>query len=319
MARIRTIKPKFFDDVKIGRISRDARLTYIGLWIFSDDIGVVVGDTVWLKSKIFPYDQIQVQQFEKWMNELVINGFICLLSYNGERFIYLPTFTRHQVINRPNTDDLNIPKDLIYKNKDKFTEQSLNNHGTFTEQSLTIIGKEKENNNIPPYNPPKGESGFMEKLSLRQKELEEWEAALRTKEQELIKIEANLKAKKKKELPDIDFVGNDFKEVFTTWLEYKRERRENYKSEKSLKLAYSKLLQLSGNDPQKAASIVEQSMANNWAGLFDLKPGNNGNRNNQNERDCRQRKFDSAVAVATRVQEAAAKRRAELKAEGVID
>ena len=174
-------------------------------------------------------------------------------------------------------------------------------------------------NNIPPYNPPKGESEFMAKFSLRQKELEEWEATLRTKEQELIKIEANLKAKKKKELPDIDFVGNDFKEVFTTWLEYKRERRENYKSEKSLKLAYSKLLQLSGNDPQKAASIVEQSMANNWAGLFDLKSGNNGNRNNQNERDCRQRKFDSAVAVATRVQEAAAKRRAELKAEGVID
>lgn len=45
----------------------------------------------------------------------------------------------------------------------------------------------------------------------------------------------------------------------------------------------------------------------------------NGNRNNQNERDSQQRKLNSAVAVATRVQEAAAKRRAELQAEGVID
>ena len=148
MARNRTIKPKFFDDVKIGRISRDARLLYIGLWVFADDVGVVPGDSIWLKSRVFPYDQIQVQQFEKWMNELVINGFICLLSYKGERFIYLPTFTRHQVVNRPNYEDLNIPKDLLDKEKDKIhraiTEQSLNNHGIITEASFTVLGREKE-------------------------------------------------------------------------------------------------------------------------------------------------------------------------------
>ena len=148
MARNRTIKPKFFDDVKIGRISRDARLLYIGLWVFADDVGVVPGDSIWLKSRVFPYDQIQVQQFEKWMNELVINGFICLLSYKGERFIYLPTFTRHQVVNRPNYEDLNIPKDLLDKEKDKIhraiTEQSLNNHGTFTDASCTVLDREKE-------------------------------------------------------------------------------------------------------------------------------------------------------------------------------
>ena len=148
MARNRTIKPKFFDDVKIGRISRDARLLYIGLWVFADDMGVVPGDSVWLKSRVFPYDQIQVQQFEKWMNELVINGFICLLSYKGERFIYLPTFTRHQVVNRPNYEDLNIPKDLLDKEKDRIhgaiTEQSLNNHGTFNDASCTVLDREKE-------------------------------------------------------------------------------------------------------------------------------------------------------------------------------
>lgn len=45
----------------------------------------------------------------------------------------------------------------------------------------------------------------------------------------------------------------------------------------------------------------------------------NGNRTEQSERDSQQRRLNSAVAVATRVQEAAAKRRAELQAEGVID
>lgn len=144
MARIRTIKPKFWDDTKIGKLSRDARLLYIGLWTFSDDIGVVIGDTIWLKSKIFPYDQIQIQQFEKWIMELVRNGFICLLSYKSERFIYLPNFTRHQVINRPNVEDLNIPKDLIDNNKERITEQSLINHGTVIDVSVTIKEEEKE-------------------------------------------------------------------------------------------------------------------------------------------------------------------------------
>ena len=158
MARIRSIKPKFWDDIKIGRLSRDARLLYIGLWSFSDDIGVVIGDSIWLKSKVFPYDQIQVQQFEKWIKELVINGFICLLSYNEERFIYLPNFTRHQVINRPNTEDLNIPKELIDKAQKDIhsflTEQSLNNHGTIMEQSVLIIGEGKGIRDIPPIIPP---------------------------------------------------------------------------------------------------------------------------------------------------------------------
>ena len=171
MARIRTIKPKFYDDVKIGRLSRDARYLYIALWVFSDDLGVANGDTIWLKSKIFPYDQIQVQQFEKWMNELVQNGFICLLSYNGERFIYLPNFTRHQVVNRPNYEDLNIPKELIDKWKDKITEQSLNNHGTITDLSRNNHGlyeeEEKEEEYIPPVVPQGDETGSSKSEELR--------------------------------------------------------------------------------------------------------------------------------------------------------
>ncbi len=156
MARYRTIKPQFFDDIKVRRLSRDARLLYVGLWVFADDLGVVIGDTVWLKSKVFPYDQIQIQQFERWLNELVINGFICLLTYNGERFIYLPTFTRHQVINRPNYDSLEIPKALLDSEMDHiatFMEQSVNVHGTFSEQSVLRI-RHREEENIPPLVPP---------------------------------------------------------------------------------------------------------------------------------------------------------------------
>lgn len=68
-----------------------------------------------------------------------------------------------------------------------------------------------------------------------------------------------------------DFIDEEFKECFFTWLEYKHQRRETYKTQKSLELCYKKLLDKSRNNSVTAQSIVEQSMANNWAGLFELK------------------------------------------------
>jgi len=76
--------------------------------------------------------------------------------------------------------------------------------------------------------------------------------------------------KKNKEI-DLSFVDEDFRDVFMEWLEYKRERKEKYKSEKSLKACYNRLVTLSGNDCNKARLVVEQSIACNYAGLFELK------------------------------------------------
>lgn len=273
MARNRMIKPQFWDDSKIAKISRDARLLYIGMWNFCDDLGVIRADTVWLKSKVFPFDQMQVQQFEKICQEILRNGFISLFSYRGEKFYYLPKFSLHQKINKPNFEDVNVPKGLLTNNIQRITEWSRNNHGLITEQSVPKIEEEievKENNYIPPIIPHEG----MEELLKKEKKLSEKEQELNIREQELIKREAALKVQKSKQLPDMKFVSDDFKQIFLTWIEYKHERRESYKTDKSLQLCYSKLLQLSGNDPKIATLIVEQSMANNWSGLFKLQEQN---------------------------------------------
>jgi len=63
----------------------------------------------------------------------------------------------------------------------------------------------------------------------------------------------------------------EFLSTFLTFLRYKRKRGESYKTKESTLLAYQKLLKLSGNDPKKAVEVVEQTMANNYAGLFELK------------------------------------------------
>ncbi len=73
---------------------------------------------------------------------------------------------------------------------------------------------------------------------------------------------------------DLSFINTKFLHIIKEWLEYKSDRKENYKSEKSLTEFYKHLLKYSNNNPTTAEKIIEQSMANNWAGIFELKTTN---------------------------------------------
>ena len=90
--------------------------------------------------------------------------------------------------------------------------------------------------------------------------------------EDIYNINSNKEGMGGKEKGDLNFITNEkMKIIFKDWLEYKKDRKEKYKSEKSIQLAYNKLVKLSDNNPEIAKEIVEQSMANNWAGLFELK------------------------------------------------
>lgn len=75
----------------------------------------------------------------------------------------------------------------------------------------------------------------------------------------------------KKKSFDLSFVSSEYMEAFQEWLDYKKERKDTYKTQMGVKKCYSLLLNLSGNNPAVAKQIVDQSIANNWAGLFELK------------------------------------------------
>ena len=104
---------------------------------------------------------------------------------------------------------------------------------------------------------------------------------------------------KKKEPKKYSFVvAPEFEQAFSVWLEYKHQRRETYKSDMSLKVCYNKLVKLANGDPVTAMAIVEQSMGNNWAGLFPLKIERNGTTiNQQSDRDAEREKLASGYAA----------------------
>lgn len=101
MARQRTIKPAFFEDEKLGEISPIARLLFIGMWVFADDWGVVKGHPVWLKSNIFPYDDIATPVFETHLSHLVKTGMVEPFEHHGQKFLYIKNFNRHQQVQYP--------------------------------------------------------------------------------------------------------------------------------------------------------------------------------------------------------------------------
>lgn len=62
MARCRLIKPEFFEDTTVPELSPWARLLFIGLWTLSDRAGFLHDDPLWIKSKIFPHDAVDIGQ-----------------------------------------------------------------------------------------------------------------------------------------------------------------------------------------------------------------------------------------------------------------
>jgi len=67
------------------------------------------------------------------------------------------------------------------------------------------------------------------------------------------------------------FVKEEFKQCFLDWVEYKQQKGEKYKTQKSLEMCYNKLVKISGNDSSLAQEIINESMANNWKGFFPIK------------------------------------------------
>ena len=117
MARIRTIKPEFWEDEKIGNLQIPCRLLYIGCWNFADDFGVIKGNAALLKSQIFPYDEnLRVSEIKKWIDSLVDARMLVPIIHAEESYYFIRTFRSHQILDKRYDKSYigkEIAKDLI--------------------------------------------------------------------------------------------------------------------------------------------------------------------------------------------------------------
>ena len=95
--------------------------------------------------------------------------------------------------------------------------------------------------------------------------------ATETKTKQRGNNETTTKKVAKKSTYDYSFVEPNLQKPFEEWLKYKQAKKQMYKRQCDVELCYKRLKEYSGNDTTKAMQIVEQSMTNNWSGLFELK------------------------------------------------
>ncbi len=108
MPRIRTLKPEFPQSESMGRVSRDARLTFIQLWTLADDEGRLRGNSRMLASLLFPYDDDAPGLIDGWLSELERERCIQRYVVEGDAYLQVTNWGLHQRIDRPTPSK--IPK-----------------------------------------------------------------------------------------------------------------------------------------------------------------------------------------------------------------
>lgn len=101
MPRIRTIKPEFPHSESMGRVSRDARLTFVLLWTVADDSGRLRGNSRMLASLLFPYDDDAPNRIDAWLSELEQENCIVRYKVEGDSYIEIRNWLEHQKIDKP--------------------------------------------------------------------------------------------------------------------------------------------------------------------------------------------------------------------------
>lgn len=101
MSRIRSIKPETSLSETLGRVSRDARLTFILLWPQCDDSGRTRAASRMLASLLYPYDDDAPGLIEGWLSELEREGSIIRYKIDANVYIQVTNWLKHQKIDRP--------------------------------------------------------------------------------------------------------------------------------------------------------------------------------------------------------------------------
>ena len=93
MARIRTIKPEFFDSEQVASVPFQWRLLFVGLWLHADREGRLQDRPQRLKAKLFPYDDLDVEEGIESLHRV---GLITRYEVDGVKLIAVPEFLTHQ-------------------------------------------------------------------------------------------------------------------------------------------------------------------------------------------------------------------------------
>ncbi len=93
MARSRNIKPGFFMNDQLAEVEPLGRILFAGLWCIADREGRLEDRPKRIKAEVLPYDNCDVDDL---LNQLAKHEFIIRYEVDGELYIQVANFTKHQ-------------------------------------------------------------------------------------------------------------------------------------------------------------------------------------------------------------------------------
>ena len=277
MARIRTIKPEFWEDEKIGCLSHGARLLFLCSLNLCDDSGLLRWNAIYLASHAFTYDDIKLETIEKWMNELIDNDLVYVYraGKTQQPIAWIINFLKHQKIDKPQPSKFQPPQDARFyaqfqkgSNSTNDSQNDSTNDSENDSQNDSTTEKEREKEGI--YLNPQKEMDKEKDPSQAQADAT---PAQQRKEKSC--------AKKEKTGYDLSFIAPEYLEIFTLWMNYKKARKESYKSQQSLEQCYKNMVRDCNGDPAVAMEMYTRAVGNNWSGMFPPKKGDYPQRTQQ--------------------------------------
>ncbi len=113
MPRIRSLKPEFWGHPKTARVSRDARLLFLGLLTESDDEGRQLGSAKRIAGAVFPNDDdVAAKNVTVWLDELERARMVTRYSVDDVAYLLIDGFTEHQKVAHATPSRLPPPGDI---------------------------------------------------------------------------------------------------------------------------------------------------------------------------------------------------------------
>ena len=142
MARKRMIDPNIWQSEDFNKLDTFSRLVFIGLFSLADDEGRGRANPTYIKSSIFPYDEVvRTTDIEKSLSKISASMSIVFYEHNESKYYELLNWDKWQKIDRPT--ESKIPEYIENEMKTIFDEYSTN-----VRRVISPNKNKKENKNI---------------------------------------------------------------------------------------------------------------------------------------------------------------------------
>lgn len=110
--RIRSIKPEILDDERSAGLSDAAWRLWVSMWLLADDHGRSRGSPIWLESQVFWASRHPRETVARLLEELATARLIVQYGVDGQRYIEIRNWVKHQKVDHPGKPRVPAPLDV---------------------------------------------------------------------------------------------------------------------------------------------------------------------------------------------------------------